>query len=350
MRLTLFRSLAFSLLLVSSLATAQDGALYEGEAPVDNQSEELRLAALPGALAQVLVKVTGDADAATDPVFAGALNGASRMMQQYRYRQDVVTSSGVPQLKLFLIARFNRASVENLVTRSGRTVWPSPRPRPLLWLAIDDGRGARLVGEQQAGAVASLTRRAGERGLTFAFPKGDLQDQTLGGPQAVWREDVEAVRSAAARYGNTPLLMGRLLRGDGGWTAHWRLLDGTTELGRWSAVDANAAVVLAAGADGAASALAQNYSSRILSGPPGNYDIVIAGLSAAGDYGRALQYLEKLPIVRKVEVSEAVDDRVMLRLALRTGIDGLRRLVEGGGVLLPPAEVSETVPVFQLEP
>lgn len=236
------------------------------------------------------------------------------------------------------------------MTRSGRTVWPSPRPRALLWLAIDDGRGARLVGEQQAGAVANLTRRAGERGLSFAFPKGDLQDQTLGGAQAVWREDVEAVRSAAARYGNAPLLLGRLQRGDGGWNAQWLLLDGTTELRRWSAVDANAAVVLAAGADGAASALAQNYSSRILSGPAGNYDIVVAGLSAAGDYGRALQYLQKLPIVRKVEVTEAVDDRVMLRLALRTGIEGLMRLVDGGGVLRPPSEASETVPVFRLEP
>lgn len=109
MRLSLFRFLAFSLLLGSGLAAAQDGALYEGEAPVDNQTEERRLAALPHALAQVLVKVTGDAGAATDPAFAAALGGASRMLQQYRYRQDVVTSSGAPELKLFLIARFNRA-------------------------------------------------------------------------------------------------------------------------------------------------------------------------------------------------------------------------------------------------
>ena len=102
---------------------AQEASLYEGEAPVADQSVAQREAALPGALAQVLVKVTGDSGADTDPAYAGVLSGAAGMMQQYRYRQDVVTADGVPQLKLTLIARFNAKAVEGVVTRAGRTLY-----------------------------------------------------------------------------------------------------------------------------------------------------------------------------------------------------------------------------------
>lgn len=337
-----------ALLMATISAQAQDSALFEGEAPVADQSEAHRRSALPGALAQVLVKVTGDANADTDPAFAGALAGAAQMMQQYRYRQDVVTADGVPTLKLTLIARFNSKAVEGLITRAGRTVWPTPRPRPLLWLAIDDGRGARLVGEGQATAVAALTRRASQRGFAVGFPKADLQDQTLGGAQAVWREDVAAVYGAALRYGREPVLLGRMQRGADGWDAKWVLIENGAALKRWSAMNSDAAAVLAAGADGAASALAQDYTSRILSGPAGEYAVAIEGLASAQDYARVVRYLQGLPIVRDVRVDEASAERLQLRLGLRTGIEGLIRLVEGDDLLLSPTDASEPV-VFRLQ-
>jgi hypothetical protein len=352
MRLVLIRSILVAwLLLCTGLASAQDGALYEGEAPVADQSEEQRIAALPRALAQVLVKVTGDAGAANDGAFSSAYDGAAGMLQQYRYRQDVDTSSGAPQLRLFLIARFNRAAIDALVGRAGRTVWPTPRPKPLLWLAIDDGHGARLVGEAQASAVAALSRRATERGFALAYPKADLQDQTLGGAQSIWRDDFAAVRSAAARYGQAPVLVGRMERAGAGWSARYVLLHGEREIGRWSASDADARVVLAAGADGAAAALAQNYSTRILAGPAGDYDIEITGLAGATDYARVLQYLQGLPIVAAVQVVGAQDDRVQLRVSLRAGIEGLARLIEADRVLQAPATPApaDAPTVFRLE-
>ena len=246
----LLRFVFLALWLCAGAATAQDDALYEGESMVDSQSEEQRAAALPRALGQVLVKVTGDPSAASDPAFQGALGRAAGMVQQYRYREDVVTQGGVPRLRSFLIARFNPQSVDALIVGAGRRIWPAPRPRPLLWLAIDDGRGPRLVGEAQQSAVASLIRRAAERGLQIAFPLADVQDQTLGGPQSVWNGDTAAVRDAAMRYGGAPVLIGKLRRGGSGWLADWVLIDGGTELHRWNGSNANAGAVLAGGADG----------------------------------------------------------------------------------------------------
>ena len=87
----LLRFVYLALWLCAGAAWAQDDALYEGESMVDSQSEEQRAAALPRALGQVLVKVTGDPAAASDPAFQGALGRAAGMVQQYRYREDVVT-------------------------------------------------------------------------------------------------------------------------------------------------------------------------------------------------------------------------------------------------------------------
>lgn len=338
-------------LLLPMAAPAQDPSLYEGEAPVSDQGEAQRIAALPRALAQVLDKVTGEAGTGARPELAAALSDAPRLMQQYRYRQDVDTRSGTPELRLFLIARFDPVAVDSMIGRAGLPIWPSPRPKPLLWLAIDDGRGPRLVGQAQASAVAPLTRRGTERGLGFAFPKADLADQTVGGAQAVWSNDLESVRTAATRYGRrAPLVIGRMERAPGGWSAQWRLLDQGRELHSWNSLDPDASVVLAAGADGAATALARAYAELVLGGEPGDYAVVVTGLDQATDYARTLQYLQKLPIVQAVQVIEASGDRVHLMLTLRSGVEGLVRLADGGGVLQPEAgDTPDAPPQFRLE-
>lgn len=335
------------LALVAAPLAAQDVALYEGETTVDSQSPEQRGAALPRALAQVLVKVSGDPSIVADAQSQGALSGAASLMQRYRYRQETVMQNGVPALKSVLIAQFDQAAVEALIGRTGHTVWPSPRPAPLLWLAIDDGRGARLVGEAQSSAVASLLRRGRDRGLGFSFPQADLQDQTVAGAQAVWRSDLGAVRSAASRYGAEAVLVGKMQRGASGWTVDWILLDQGNELRRWSSTDPDATVVLAAGADGAASALARRYAQDILTGAAGNYVVVVAGLAAADDYGRVVQYLQSLPIVQAIAVREARDDTLVLDLSLRAGLEGLARLIERGGVLRSDG-TRDDAPVFVL--
>jgi hypothetical protein len=185
--------------------------------------------------------------------------------------------------------------------------------------------------------------------LGFDFPQADMQDQTLGGPQAIWRNDVAAVRSAAARYGSAPLLLGKMQRGEGGWNAEWTLLDGGSVLHRWNSIDPNASAVLAAGADGTASTLARSYVADILSGPAGEYEVTIVGLAAAEDYGRLLQYLQALPIVQSVQVGAAEGDRLQLKLGLRAGIEGLTRLIQRGGVLRPGPGDSDGARVFYLE-
>lgn len=332
------------LLLVCAPAVAQEPSLYEGETPVSGQGAGAREAALPRALGQALIRLTGDPAIGSDPAIAPALAQAPQLLQQYRYRQ--LDGGG-----LALIASFRPAGVDALLAEAGRLAWLPPRPEPVVWLAIDDGRGPRLVGSSQAGAVAPLTERAAQRGLRFNFPLLDLEDQRTIDAGRVWQFDLGAATQATARYPSQAALLGRLQRQGGGWAVEWRVLDNGEQIAETRLTDADARVLLAAGADLAADALARRYASQLVdSGPPGTYRIVVEAVRDAEDYARLMGYLRGLPLVRASTPLAAQADQLELSLDLGTGIDGFARLVERAGVLQPQPANADEVRRFRLQP
>ena len=101
------------LLLVSTLMAATAIAApstYTGEAPVANQSEGARAGALKTALAEVVIRLSGDPGILARSEVAKAVAGAEKLVLQYRYRRDNVTDevSGTPTSKLVLAGDFNR--------------------------------------------------------------------------------------------------------------------------------------------------------------------------------------------------------------------------------------------------
>lgn len=327
------RLAAVLLLAFAAAAPAQDLDLYEGEVLVSSQGQGERAAALPRALAQVFVKLTGDAGAAREPVLAARLADAQRLLQQYRYRQDVVPEGGSARVQLWLIARFDPAGVDTLLAEAGRSVWPTPRPAPLLWLAIDDGRGPRLVSSAQAGAVSALTAQARNRGLRIQFPLVDLEDQGRVDVGDVWNGRHEALVAASARYQAPTQLVGRLLRTGSTWDGVWTLLDGGQALSQWRSSDPDPLVVLAAGADGAADALTARYAVPATAGEPGQYRIDVVGIRSAEDYLRASNHLRELGVVRRLRVLSADASTLRLELDMGTGLEGLARALQSGNVL-----------------
>src|SRR3546814_1183876 len=120
----------------------------------------------------------------------------------------------------------------------GLAVWPQPRPKPVLWLAIDDGSGPRLVGLSKAAAASSTLDRAKKRGYRLGLPNGSAAEQAVVG--AIWRGDTAAVARASRRYSPPMQLIGKLYRNDGGWKADWIFVDNGKVLSRWSADGTNA--------------------------------------------------------------------------------------------------------------
>jgi hypothetical protein len=306
--------------------------LYEAEVPVNSQGAGDREAGFARALAEVLAKLSGDRSAASRPGVASELANAGDYVDSYDYRQDEGTSaSGAPSYRTILVARFDEEAVQELAAALGIPVWPTPRPKPVLWLAIDDGSGPRLVGVRQDDVARPLTARAIERGYRLGLPAGSAAERAVVG--AIWRGDTAAVARASSRYKPPMQLIGKLYRKDGGWRADWIFVDDGRVLSSWSAEERDARAALAAGADGAADALAARYAKAPPSDPAGRFRVVFSGIDSADDYLRLSAWLQGLPVVTDITPLGASGAAVEFELALGTGLSGLARLAARSDVV-----------------
>ena len=326
---------------------ASGQGLYEAEVQVRTQAEGERNAAYARALAQVFAKLSGDRGIANRPGVAQELRRASEYVDGFDYRQDEsVGPTGAPSFRTMLVVRFVPEAVDSLVAALGLPVWPQPRPKPVVWLAIDDGRGPRLVGLQQSNAARPLLQRAIERGYRLGLPSGNAAEQAAVG--AIWRGDSAAIARLSARYNPPMQLIGKLYRGGEGWQADWTFVDDGRVLSRWSETAADARRAMASGADGAADALIQRYAKAIAPADPVAQRIVFTGLRSGDDYLRLSAALQRMSVVRAIRPLRASGDRLEVELDLLTGMAGFRRMVDGGLLLEVESGDEFATPVYQL--
>lgn len=342
---------ALVLLLAAAPALAQRvegdraaaASVYEAEVMVRSQAEDERQAGFARALAQVFAKRSGDRTVASRPGVAQELRRAAEHVEGFDYRQDEsVGASGAPTFRTVLVVRFKPEMVDALATALGLPEWPQPRPRPVVWLAIDDGRGPRLVGLEHNTVARPLLQRAIERGFRLGLPAGSAAEQAAAG--AIWRGDTAAIARLSARYNPPMQLIGKLYRGGEGWKADWTFVDNGRVLAQWSDEDADARRALATGADGAADALARRYAKVTAPPDPVSQALVFSGVRSSADYLRLSAALQRMSVVRGIRPQRASPDRLEVELDLLTGLPGFRSMlddtvlmeIEGGDEFAPP--------------
>lgn len=306
-------------------------AFYSAEMPVLAQSAGERQVALARALVQVVVRLTGNPQSATNAAIRSAAGHAEDLVTDSQYRQDNETVNGVPVYKTTLVASFNQDGVDALIAGAGLKYWSGDRPKPLLWLAIDDGRGPRLVTGQQLNVVKPLAARGLERGMRYLLPAGTAVE--MAAVTRLWNLDSTAMQALTARYNNDTQLIGKMYRSVSGWSAWWVLSRGGVELGRWPVTNADPRTVIASGADLVADTLAKHDAVALDTGPAGAFTIEVQGVAEQADFLKLSAYLETLVVVRKVTVLDASPERLRLVLDLSVGLKGFRSLVDSGSVL-----------------
>ncbi|HEY0502460.1 MAG TPA: DUF2066 domain-containing protein [Lysobacter sp.] len=358
---TIFRQIhvliaATALLLASFGAAAQrvegDRARAEGiyatEVQVNGQGETERNTAFARALAQVLGKLSGDRGAASRPGVGQELRQARTYVRSYDYRQDEgLGPTGAPSFRTTLVVQFDEEAVNDLAATLGIPVWPQPRPKPVLWLAIDDGSGPRLVGLPQVNAARPALNRATERGYKLGLPTGNAAEQAAVG--AIWRGDSAAVARASARYSPPMQLIGKLYRdAEAGWKADWTFVDAGKVLANWSQTGPDARQLMSGGADGAADALMKRYAKRAPTGEPGLYRVTFGGIDSSDDFIRLAGYLQKLSVVRRSTPTRATPQGLEYELELVSGLPGLNRVLARDEVIEVIEGLEGQPPVYRL--
>jgi len=323
-------------IVVAVSPAASTAELYTGSVTVANQGAGERARALPLALRQVLVKVSGDARIADDPSVAGALGQAGAIMLQATYRQDVLTgATGAQSRVTTLLAQFDRSGVDAILRKAGRPIWTSERPGVLAWLVIESGAARQVASASQSSALGALFRQAEQRGFDIVLPTWDYQDQGRAPIESLWLGQMSTVRAASARYGTRAAVLARLRRTADGWNSRYTLIDlrrpGKTE--EWLAIHPSSSAALADAVDGSADRLAARFATSPEDLQSGSYDARVAGVRSAADYGRILSYLKGLHVVQAAETTGADGDRLLLKLDLRVTPRRFASVLEGDGLL-----------------
>ena len=93
---------------------AHAASTYTGDAPVQDQGDAERAKGLQAALAQVVVQLTGNADAPTQSEVSRSIARASQRPLQFQYRTDATGATR-------LVAQFDADTINTLLRENGLT-------------------------------------------------------------------------------------------------------------------------------------------------------------------------------------------------------------------------------------
>lgn len=207
------RLFAFCLLFATlSVTAAQVEGLYEVREPVASQDPAERAAAMSRALQTLVVRLTGDRQAAQDARLKPLLADPQQLVQQYVYE---------PGTPVTLSVVFDPVLSQRALQQAGLTLWSPERPGVLAWWLNETDGASVLVAEDQDGA-APLRAAAQNRGVPLSLPLGDLSEQLLANAETLRGRDVQALQDASARYAADALLA-VVARGGDSWQADWQL-------------------------------------------------------------------------------------------------------------------------------
>lgn len=341
-------------LLAGAAAPAWADGLYSVAEPVASQSPDARTEAFQTGLQKVLVRVTGQTDVTTLPGAEKLLNAAGGYVAEFRYQPHTATpdeqAAGKPVPTLDLWMRFDADAVDRAVRQAGWPLWGRERPVTVVWALVRDGGSRTLVSSDSSGAAAqareAIKQEAARRGLPVVFPIMDAEDQ-----QAVSATDIsggfgDRLLEASKRYNGDAALGVQVEPSTGGsWEGTWTLWNQTGQVMRDPTGPAAMQQAVAEGIDDVANRYAARYAlTPSLDGDMNRSDkvlLAVSGVSSLDAYGKTVEYLRNLTVVKDVTVHEVAGDTLHLELTLQGSQELLKRTLDLGRMLSPAPELEQ---------
>lgn len=235
---------------------------------------------------------------------------------------------------MHLHVRFDETTLNNTLRDLGIPVWGKERPSTLVWLAVQDQAGRRLVGmEEKPGYIRALDARAALRGVVLIYPLLDLEDTNNLRVSDIWGGFNTPILQASARYKADTVLVGKIYSPapgiwEGQWTAYLQG-DKTT----WSTDGELPEIVLDEGVDGLANLLASRFVQSVGTQGTATVSIQVRGVNNAAQYARVLKYLRSLSPVTDVEVNQVEPGKVLFTVTTHGGKVALQQTITLGRIM-----------------
>lgn len=310
--------------------------LYSADTLVRTQSVTQRAAAAKRALSEVLVRISGEADAAERPAVRQALARAESFVYEYSYHSTESTledPSGVPVPASRVSFRFSPVLVDELLREAELPFWPANRPAVLVWVVSNSAEGLSTSSDEAM--YNRLREQAARRGLPLITPLFDLEDFLALSSEALWELDKATIQEASERYRPDAIVVLRFSElSSSQWRADWQLLHSEGNLSG----DAQAPERAELEATALAS-LTQHFAQLYAISPgetaAGKIALLINDVNDFATYKTIELYLQKMALVRRVELLRLTDNRLLLMLHAEVDTSRLENALARDGRLLP---------------
>ena len=186
--------------------------LYSGLVPVADQTAKSRELGVRQALAQVLIKLTGNSEIMLTPSMQSFFTDPSAYVAAVGFRNLPAADKTANQTGLQV--SFDRQAVDQLIRQAQLPVLPSNRPKVLVWMVRDDAQlgrgfigdystddytGAEIPGDAEA-VLQAFDQAMKRRGMPYQLPNFDLQDQLALSVNEAWSLRADLIDPASQRY------------------------------------------------------------------------------------------------------------------------------------------------------
>ncbi|MDX2322324.1 MAG: DUF2066 domain-containing protein [Moritella sp.] len=267
------------------------------------------------AFAQVLVKVSGNANIAADPVIRKALINA----REYLVKQAEERIDG----ERYLQASFNDKKINRLLRSSEFGVWGQNRPQQIVWLVVDEDFNRSVRGETDgdyAKFIDAIKTQANQRAIPVLFPVMDLDDQLQVSSSDLWGQFTDPVELASTRYAADNYIIAKIIKQNDDYKLTWSMYGRSNsnqpfEIWLNGEGQGQLAKIGTALTNSLANHLAERYSVKA----SGNNEVVFLNVDAVNgitDYAKLIEMFSELSAVAQVELEAVAGSRMQLKLVL----------------------------------
>ncbi|MFK7734017.1 MAG: DUF2066 domain-containing protein [Pseudomonadales bacterium] len=310
-------TLAFAIMLcaTSQWAVAAVGAdMYKSTVAVESQSMDDREDGIKLGLGTVIVRLSGQRSAVSEPEIQRALKTADRYLRSFSYQRK-------SEDRLSLLLQFDPELVQGLLRRAELPMWVSGRPTVLLWVAVHEGRKKFILSPDTDPEISQLLEeQMARRGVPVRWPDQRTELQV----EALRLLEIDAIRDASARYSEPAIFASSIYirkKVESGETiSQWAgrcLYISQTDQQRLNCRSGDSETYLSSSVDSLADVLSDRYSVQIQGGEASQVRIQVGDIDDFDSYGRTLKHLQSNALVRAAKVVEIAPGRAVFELELQ---------------------------------
>ena len=318
---------------VPAEVTAEEvSGLYNGQISVADQTEESRKSGVRDALAQVLVKLTGNSNIMQVPGIQEAVSNTDNYVAGVGYKSLPTEPGERPKTELQV--SFSRQAVDHLIRWAQLPILPSERPKLLIWIVRDDPESGRQFVSTQS--LPEITQQFDslmqQRGMPYRLPDFDLEDQLALSVNQAWGLQEQAIELASQRYAADGWALLRFFttatgEARGAWMYQAAGRRGFNDV---RAASSELFVPLAV------NDLIDSLSAQFTYIPQTDTSQLVVQINQVDsyrDYQSVLSQLQKLELVQSLNVFAVKGDKLFLTLDIEGGVDLLESALARSGRL-----------------